>query len=105
MGWLLASDYAYAGLVGMPDSAEVGEIIFRIDAGGRGGLRLIGFSVDTKEECAAAMLALWDLAQRFLTPAEIEEMGLDPIVLEHALCKFKRLSKCIAEVSEVLWWL
>jgi len=100
VGWLLASDYAYAGLVAMPGASAVGEIIFKINAGGKGGLELLGFDVNTQEACADAMVVVWEAVQNTFTPAEIEEMVLDPITLEHALCKFKRLyKKCIAGVS------
>jgi len=100
VGWLLASDYAYAGLVTMPDVSEVGKIIFKIDAGGKAGLRLLGFKVDTSEECVQSLSTLWTVLHSFLTQAEIEEMGLDdPVTLEHALCKFKRLYRVVKDVS------
>jgi hypothetical protein len=100
VGWLLATDYAYAGLVTMPDVSEVGRIIYDIDAGGKGGLKLLGFDVGTKEACAEAMECVWAKVQEHLTSAELSQMGLEPITLEHALCKFSRLyKKCIAKVS------
>lgn len=99
VGWLLASDYVYAGLVKMPEVSEVGEIIFKINAGGKHGLQLLGFNVDTKEACGEAMVSVWTAVHKFFTPAEIEEMGLDPITLEHALCKFKRLQPSITQVG------
>jgi hypothetical protein len=99
VGWLLASDYVYAGLVAVPDASEVGEIIFKIDAGGKGGLELLGFEVGTQEACAEAMLALWTVVETNFSSAEVLKMGLEPITLEHALCKFKRLYKsCISKV-------
>ena len=103
VGWLLASDYAYAGLVAMPNASKVGEIIFKINAGGRDGLGLLGFEVATKEACAEAMLSLWAMVQTHFLPSEIDKMGLEPITLEHALCKFKRLyGKCISKVCSHL---
>lgn len=93
VGWLLASDYAYAGLVATPDASEVGEIIFKIDAGGRDALELLGFDVRTKEACGQAMSYLWKTVETQFLPAEISKMGLEPITLEHALCKFKRLNQ------------
>lgn len=93
VGWLLASDYAYAGLVGLPDASKVGEIIFRINAGAKGGLELLGFDVSTKKSCMEAMSSLWLKVQGLLSPEEIHEMGIEPITLEHALCKFQRLYK------------
>jgi predicted GNAT family acetyltransferase len=84
----------------MPGAAEVGEIIFKIKAGGKDGLELLGFQVDTQESCAMAMETVWIMVQRCFTSDQINEMGLDPTTLEHALCKFKRMyAQCIANVS------
>ena len=69
VGWLLASDYAYTGLVALPHAPKVGEIIFQINAGGKGGLELLGFDVSTKEACGEAMSSLWLEVQEFFTPA------------------------------------
>lgn len=99
VGWLLASDYAYAGLVNEPSMSEVGRVIFKIDAGGKAGLALLGLGVGTAEACATSLSDLWDVILAQFTRAEINEMGLDPITLEHALCKYKRLWKVIERVS------
>ena len=99
VGWLLASDYAYAGLVKMPEVSEVGKFIFKINAGGKDGLALLGFNVATEEACTDAMDAVWTALHKSFTSAEITQMGLDPITIEHALCKFKRLyNNCVAKV-------
>jgi hypothetical protein len=98
VGWLLASDYASAGLVDMPQPSEVGGIIFDINAGARAGLGLLGYDVRSKEACAEAMRSLWSEVTESFTGEEIDEMGLDPITLEHALCKLKRLEKIITQV-------
>jgi hypothetical protein len=99
VGWLLASDYAYAGLVQMPEPSKVGEIIFKINAGGKSGLALLGFNVNTQEACAEAMKSFCDAVHKLLTPEEVNRMGIDPVTLEHALCKFSRLQKWISEVG------
>lgn len=99
VGWLLASDYAYAGLIQMPEPSEVGEIIFKINAGGKSGLALLGFKVNTQEACAEAMTSVCDAVHVLLTPKEINEMGINSITLEHALCKLSRLKKWISEVG------
>ena len=73
--------------------------MFKINAGGKDGLALLGFNVATKKACADATDSLWTALHGSFTSAEIAQMGLDPITLEHALCKFKRLYKgCIAKV-------
>ena len=100
-GWLLASDYAYAGLVSMPEISEVGKIIFKINAGGKGGLAFLGFDVSSPEACVESLSRLWAAIQTQLSPAEIQAMGLDFVTLEHALCKFQRLHKVIEMVGEI----
>lgn len=100
VGWLLASDYAFAGLVSMPEVSEVGKIIFRINAGSKGGLGLLGFDVGSPEACAESLSNLWDSIQTHFKPAEIQAMGLNSVVLEHALCKFQRLHKVIKLVCD-----
>ena len=103
VGWLLASDYAYAGLVTLPEASKVGEIIFEINAGGKCGLELLGFDISTKKACAEAMSSLWLEIQESFTSGEIHEMGIEPITLEHALCKFLRLyHKYISKVQPML---
>lgn len=98
VGWLLATDYAYAGLVDMPRPSEVGEIIFAIDAGGKRGLKLLGYDVGTKESCTEAVRLLWDEVEWEFSPEGM--MGLDIITLEHALCKFSRLWDTISKVGD-----
>lgn len=84
----------------MPDMSEVGEIIFRIDAGGKGGLSLLGLDVNTSEACAKSLNDVWAAIRTEFTQAEIGRMDLNAITLEHALCKFKRLHKVIKRVSD-----
>ena len=66
VGWLLASDYAYAGLVQAPEPSKVGEIMFKINAGGKSGLALLRFNVSTQEACAEAMRSLLNSEVRLI---------------------------------------
>jgi hypothetical protein len=96
VGWLLASDYAYAGLVSMPKISEIGKVIFKINAGGKGGLALLGLDVDSPEACAESLSRLWAAIQIQFRPAEIQAMELNSITLE-----FQRLHKVIEMVGEI----
>jgi hypothetical protein len=98
VGWLLASDYAYAGLVPMPSVSDVGRLIYKIDAGGKAGLELLGLKVGDIEACANSLQLVWDGVKSNFTTDEIANMGLEPITLEHALCKYKRIYGTISKV-------
>lgn len=99
VGWLLASDYAAAGLVGVPSAQTVGRVIYSIDAGGRKGLKLLGFDVSTPDACGESMELTMAMVRKNFPPAELDQMGMDTITLEHALCKYSRLYEHILEAS------
>ena len=99
VGWLLASDYANAGLVGVPSAQTVGRIIFRMDARGRKGLELLGFDVSTQDACGESMELAMAMVKKTLSPTELEQMKMDTITLEHALCKYSKLYKHILKAS------
>ena len=98
-GWLLASDYANAGLVGVPDAQMVGRIIFGVDAGSRKGLELLGFDVSMQDACGESMKLAMATLNENLSPMELEQMKMDTITLEHALCKYSRLYERISKAS------
>jgi hypothetical protein len=92
---LICGDLIEAGLVLMPSSMEFGELIFKVGKGAKDGMTLIGLvkSSANREELCKAFESL-DLAlQRELTEEEKEVMGYNIIMLEHTLCKIKRLTK------------
>jgi len=99
VGWLLASDYANAGLVEVPDAQTVGMIIFSLDAGARRGLKLLELDVSTQDACGESMELAMAMVQENLSPVELEQMKMDTITLEHALCKYSRLYHHISKVS------
>ena len=91
VGWLLASDYAYAGLVPVPTLSDVGYFIHTINLGAKDGLVLLDLPTNSKQECAESLEWVWKGIQEYFPSDEIDQMGLEPITLEHALCKYKRL--------------
>lgn len=101
VGWLLASDYAYARLVNTPTPFDVGKIIFAISAGSKKGLSLLGFDTQDENACGAAMEAVWAAVHKQLILLERTEVELDVITVEHALCKFARLHNIFVKVSSI----
>ena len=99
VGWLLASDYTCAFLVGHPTAFDVGEIIFGIGAGSKQGLRLLGFDTNSKKACGTAMEAVSAAVHKELTLQERTGLGIDVITIEHALCKYARLYDVFGVVS------
>ncbi|KAJ6467602.1 hypothetical protein DFH09DRAFT_1381380 [Mycena vulgaris] len=91
---LLVSDYVYHGIIEMPSVQEMGEIIHTIKAGALDGLVRLGYldSRDaSKEEVINAFESLYGYLDTNLTPEEKILMCFNPIMLEHLLCKMKRI--------------
>ena len=90
---LICGDLIEAGVVAMPSAMEFGELIYKVGKGAKDGMvmfDLVKKNAD-KEEICKAFISL-DLAlQRELTDIEKEAMGYNIIMLEHTLCKIKRL--------------
>lgn len=100
IGYMIAADLAYTGVVEMPEPEEIGKMVGQLMKGGASGLWYLGLSPLEKATGDAFMdflqnqfVALYHAVDELLTAAEKEEMGWNPIVLEHALCKFKRAVK------------
>jgi len=91
---LICGDLIEAGLVALPSPREFGELIFKVGKGAKDGMAKFGLvknGADGEEICEAFVSL--DLAlQRELTEDEKEAMGYNIIMLEHTLCKIKRLT-------------
>ncbi|KAI0039248.1 hypothetical protein FA95DRAFT_1504448 [Auriscalpium vulgare] len=101
IGYLIAADYVYTGIVAMPDVDEMGRIIHHIAKGALSGLQLLEL-VDpafTDFEAAKppvqhvqwAFRTFFELVSSALTPEQRSHMGWDVITAEHTLCKISRL--------------
>ena len=91
---LICGDLVEAGLVPMPSSRELAELIFKVGKGAKEGMAMLGLVKNgaNREELGNAFESL-DLALELkLTEEEKKAMGYNVIMLEHALCKFKRLT-------------
>lgn len=93
---LICGDLAEAGLVPMPSAKELGKLIFKVRKGAKEGMTAIGLIGEevNEEELGNAFESL-DLAlKQELTKDEKETMGYNIFMLEHTLCKIKRLLRC-----------
>ncbi|KAJ3503547.1 hypothetical protein NMY22_g18213 [Coprinellus aureogranulatus] len=84
--------YAIAGLAKTPTVEEMGGIIYDIGKGGLAGLMTLGFKCDSREDTITAFKSLYEWMCVRLDPHRREQMGFNVFVLEHMLCKFKRLT-------------
>ena len=102
IGFLLCGDYAYSGVAKIPTIEIVGECISRINSGGARGLELMGLLEERSPKghkhqrhddtaCIHAAQTVFQFVGNLLTSQEQIDVTYDPIMIENALCKFKRL--------------
>lgn len=94
IGYLLCVDLVSAGVLDPPSLDRMGEIVYEIGMGGREGLRklrLIGERA-SKEEVSLAFRSLYDFLQDKFA-LQFPDLHFDMFILEHGLCKYKRLIK------------
>ena len=89
-----------AGLVEMPTAMEMGQIVWRLNAGGEEGLKLLrlGYLQPSairldKGEVTKAYVQFYDEASAALTPDETAALEWNTIIGEHTLCNL-RSSNC-----------
>jgi len=101
---LICGDLIEAGVVPTPSPREFGELIFKVGKGAKDGMAKFGLvkkGADGEEICEAFVSL--DLAlQRELTEEEKEAMGYNIIMLEHTLCKIKRLTSRGVSMRSIL---
>lgn len=90
---LICGDLIEAGILPMPSAREWAKSINKIGKGSRDGMTRCGL---VKEDCSdddfcAAFSLLDEALQTELREDEKEAMGYNIIMLEHALCKIKRI--------------
>lgn len=103
-GYLFLADLASSGVVVPPTVEEVGKQVFRLNRGALHtllelGVCLPGIDVEalTKEQveslCIKAFVKLYRGVEAGLGDSDAAKMDYSPIMLEHALCKYKRFAK------------
>jgi hypothetical protein len=91
---LICGDLVEAGILAMPSVKEWATLIHRLKKGAMAGMEMYGL---TQTKCTvadfhASFALLDEVLQRELLTDEKEMMGYNIIMLEHTLCKIKRLT-------------
>jgi hypothetical protein len=94
---LICGDLVETGILPMPSTKEWAESIVKMGKGSKDGMELCGFvgKNSSQEDFCSAFESLDQALQRELQDEEKEAMGYNIIMLEHTLCKIKRISKSI----------
>lgn len=78
----------------MPEVDKMGQLIASISKGALDRLEWLMFLHEKEkyitDEVKAAFEMFYNWVENALSAEEWKEMGLDPIILEHSLCKLKR---------------
>jgi len=99
---LICGDLVEAGIIPMPSAEEWAKLIAKVGKGSKAGLEMCGFieGNNNQQRICEAFVSL-DLAlQQELSNKEKEAIGYNVIMLEHALCKIKRLTN--RKISEAV---
>jgi len=91
---LICGDLVEAGILSMPSIEDWSGIIYRLGKGAKAGMAMFGLTRknSSKTEVCDAFALLDRTLQRELRTDEKDSMGYNIIMLEHALCKIKRLT-------------
>jgi hypothetical protein len=101
---LICGDLIEAGILPMPTAHEWGGLIYSLKMGARGAMELLGFITvqANKGEVTDAFVSLDSALQQELTEEEKVTMKYNVIMLEHALCKIKRLMSRGIAINDIL---
>jgi hypothetical protein len=90
---LICGDLVEAGILPMPSASEWAKSINTMGKGSREGMERCGFVKKdcSSEEFSTAFSSLDEALKKELREDEKEAMGYNIIMLEHALCKIKRI--------------
>ena len=101
---LICGDLIEAGLIPMPSSQELGQLIYKVGKGAKDGMLLFGLVEDGVEEegFCDAFVSLDAYIERMLGDEEKATMGYNVVMLEHTLCKMKRLTTHGISIENIL---
>lgn len=90
---LICGDLVEAGILDMPSASEWARSIDKMGKGSKAGMEICGFvgSGGGRDQFCTAFASLDQVLQTTLEEEEKEAMGYNVIMLEHALCKIKRI--------------
>ena len=100
---LICGDLIEAGILQMPTALEWGGLIHSLRMGAKDGMNLIGLTSQdpSKSEVSQAFASLDAALQCELEEEEKGMMNYNVIMLEHALCKIKRLTTRGVALKEI----
>ena len=101
---LICGDLIEADVIPMPSSRELGQLIYKVGKGAKAGMVMFGLveaGVGEEEFCNAFTM-LDAYIKNALNTEEKEAMGYNVIMLEHALCKMKRLTTHKVSIEDIL---
>jgi hypothetical protein len=96
---LICGDLIEAGILDMPSAKEWATSIYKMGKGSKAGMEMCGF-IETKgkgEEFCSAFASLDQALEKELKEEEKQAMGYNVVMLEHTLCKIKRLGSSVKE--------
>jgi len=91
---LICGDLIEADILSMPDAYEWGELIWTLKMGAKDAMEMLGLISyqASKEQVAEAFSSLDSALQHELKEEEKKAMNYNVVMLEHTLCKIKRLT-------------
>ena len=100
---LICGDLVEAGIVPMPSSHELGQLIFKVGKGAQQGMIMLGLVSEgaNEEDFCTAFSSLDTYIQSELEVEGKERMGYNVVMLEHTLCKMKRLTTNQISLEEI----
>jgi hypothetical protein len=94
--------FAFFGLCEMPTAVEMATWISENPTlGACGGLKDIGFTVDSTPAIRAAFLVVYDCLDKHLSGSDKSLLCFGPIFVEHVLCKVPRWTRYLKEKAHV----
>ena len=94
-GYLLAADISYTGKVAQPTTCDIGQAINKIKLGSYKALQDFGFlsgKSPAEAEVVSAFEKVYDYLRANIDRSKRDMMVFDPIMVEHLLCKFHRIT-------------
>jgi hypothetical protein len=90
---LICGDLIEAHILPMPSSHELGQVIYKLGMGGKKGMKELSLvsEEDNVDVFCKAFASLDTYVETTLGAEEKEAMGYNVVMLEHTLCKIKRL--------------
>jgi hypothetical protein len=101
---LICGDLIEAGIIPMPSSLELGKLIYKVGKGAKAAMIMLGLvnqGVEEEDFCKA-FSTLDAHIENALDIDKKKTMGYNIVMLEHTLCKMKRLTTHKVSIEDIL---